>query len=411
MNRKSEQPETDSPYEIPEVKPKVPFRINFRRIRKNLKTGISITGMILLIGLTGIIIHFLYKELTDDGYIIEHVNLPQSLVEAGFSGPMLANRISYQLQKIIKVTRQQEYSKDYKSTESENDLAIELVGVGIPVRAIVDVIGNTIGVNRKKRIKADIYFSGTRVILVMKLSGEDPEQFETMNNADLDIPIKELVSKAAEVILKYTDDETLQRYYAYYKQHNEAGVELAKYRLQKYSGETRKEAVILAAMADSYIRLNKFEPAMVKFQEGLKKDSTVAGLYLARGTLYARQAKLDEALSDFYHAHQLLSPNDRRSTQLNIYNNLAVIYTYKKNADSAFHYYQKVLNIDPEYSTVYFNMAILYMQVEKDTVRFLEHIDKALSYGLSLGIIDSDVDIDPVRNLREYQDIRKKYTE
>lgn len=406
-----EQIESEIQNEIPQPKKKKYFRYNLRWINKQMKAALSITVMVLLIGLVGMIVSFFHKELTNEGYIIEQVNVPNRLVEAGFSGPLIANRISYALQEIMDITRQQEYSKGYSSNESDIDLSIELIGIGVPVRGIVDLIGDAIGVNRRKRIKADVYFAGSKVIMILKFSGEKPEYVEANNNPNLDVPMKELISKAAERILKFTDDSSLQRYYLNYKIDGEAGIQLAKYRLEKYAGDPRQEAMILADWASVYIRMGKFEPSFAKLEEGFKKDSSVARLHQNRGNWYLFQGKPDEALPNYQQALRLFTPQDRNLDKLLAYNNLGLLYMQKKNFDSALHYYKKILTIDPKFNFAFYNIGITYLHIKKDTATFLQYLDKALGYGMSLDMMDTDPDLEGVRKLQGLQDIRKKYVE
>lgn len=386
-------------------------RPSLRKISRRLKAALSIFIIVLLTGLVTIILSFLYTELTDEGYIIEQVNVPQSLQDAGFSGPLIANRISYELREIMDITRQQEYSKVYSSGESDIDLSIELIGIGVPVRGIVDLIGNAIGVNRRKRIKADIYFAGTKVMMILKLSGEKPEYLEAENNPNADVPMKTLITKAAEKILKYTDDNSLQRYYLGYKLDGDESIELARYRLEKYAGNTRTEAMILADWALGLVRLKKFDLARAKVMEGLQKDSTVAQLYLTLGTWYLLQNRPDEALPNYTKALALFTPTDRKMEKIRVYNNMGNIWNLKKNADSAFHYFNKVLEIDPQFNIAWWNMGIVNLQVKKDTAGFLHYMDKALQYGLNPANLDLDPDLNAVRKLKAFQDIRKKYIE
>lgn len=409
----SEQPETNDLSVNPENKTKKRSRFNLRWIYKQMKAALSIIAMVLLIGLVGMIVSFFYKELTDEGYIIEQVNVPDSMVEAGFSGPLIANRISYELQKIMGFTRQQEYSKNYLSSESDIDLSIELIGIGVPVHGIVDLIGDAIGVNRRKRIKADIYFAGPKVVMILKFSGEKPEYMEANNDLNPDVPMKELISKAAENILKYTDDESLQRYYLNYAYNGEGSIQLAKYRLEKYAGDRRQEAIILSDWAMGLIRMKKFDLANVKLEEAITKDSTVAQVYLTRGTWYMMQAEPDEALPNYEHALRLFLPQDRILDKLRVYGNLGNTYLMKENADSSLHYYKKALEIDSKFNIVYYNMGLLYLELKKDTASFLEYLDKSLSYGLPVSSLEkgASADLDGVRKLQAFKDIMKKYAE
>jgi tetratricopeptide (TPR) repeat protein len=249
--------------------------------------------------------------------------------------------------------------------------------------------------------------------MILKFSGEKPEYMEANYDPNLDAPMKELISKAAENILKYTDDESLQRYYLNYAYNGEGSVQLSKYRLEKYAGDRRQEAIILADWAMGLIRMKKFDLAEVKLEEGIKKDSAVAQVHLSRGTWYMLQAKPDEALPNYQRALKLFTPQDRIMDKLRVFNNIGNSYQMKGNADSALHYYKKALEIDSKFNIIHFNMGLLYLEVKKDTASFLEYLDKSLSYGLPVSSLEkgAGADLDGVRKLQAFKDILKKYEE
>jgi Flp pilus assembly protein TadD len=389
----------------------VGYKIRLGRLEKKLRSILSIALMVLLTVFGLALMHFLYAELSYEGYVIEQVNVPEPLVQAGFSGPLIANRISYELQEILETTRQQEYAQDYTSGSDDTNLSIELVGVGVPIRGIVDLIGDAFGFDRGNRVKADVYFAGSRVMMILKISGEKPEYIEADQDENFDVPMKSLITKAAEKILKYSDDHSLQRYYLNFRFDGEESIALAQYRLEKYQGDSRKEAAILADWAMGLLRLNKYDAAESKVREGLSKDSTVAQLHLTLGTIYLMQDRLEESLAEYNTTMKLFTVEDRKLDRLRTYNNIGNIYNRKRNADSAFFYYRKVLDIDPKFNIVYYNMGLVYLQVRKDTALFLDNIDKAFLFGLNPAYLQEDPDLKGVQDLKAFQDLRRKYLE
>src|SRR5262245_7939342 len=99
-----EQPETP-PSSKPaqnEVRSK---RFNILRLEKRITATFSIMAKVFVIVLITIAAVFIARELSDSGYVITQINMPASFEEAGYTGPVVAKRISNQLNEIIRVTR------------------------------------------------------------------------------------------------------------------------------------------------------------------------------------------------------------------------------------------------------------------------------------------------------------------
>jgi hypothetical protein len=156
------QPETPSPKP---TRKKIPAKgFNILRFEKRVTATFSIMAKVFVIALIGIAAIFIARELGDDGYVITQINVPASFEEAGYTGPVVAKRISNQLNEIIRVTRSTEIAQEYASEADEVDVSIDMVGLGVPVRSAIELIGNALGINRKKKISADITTAGNQLI-------------------------------------------------------------------------------------------------------------------------------------------------------------------------------------------------------------------------------------------------------
>jgi hypothetical protein len=385
----------------------------FKRLDQQFRSVTSIAWRLLIVIIVVALLSFLLREWTADGYVIQQVNVPESLASSGYTGPVIANRIRYQLEEIVETTRLQENAQSYKSAADDIDLSVDLIGVGVPVRAVIDMLGSAIGIQRKKMIHADIFISGNTLHTIIKITDADPEHFEVPFTTDPEEPIRQLVNLASETILKYTNDDILQRHYimSIGVASAEKGARLASFRYEKYKGDPKREASILSDWAMGLVRQGKHELAEEKILEGLGKDSSRATLYTVWGTVGLQSnatpewilKRLDKALT-------LLTPEYPKTEKVRVFNNKAVVYLSHEIPDSAFVYLRKALEVDPKFNLAWLNLAIGHMKYKQDTIRFLEYMEKALDAGLNRENL-SDPDLDGIRNDPRYLRLIQKYRE
>ena len=94
-------------------------------------------------------------------------------------------------------------------------------------------------------------FRSNTMVLDLEVIGEKPERFEAPRDSsgNWGVPLRALVSDAAETILKYTNDEVLNAYYGNALQNGEKVIRLSKFRLERYKGNREKEASVYASWA------------------------------------------------------------------------------------------------------------------------------------------------------------------
>lgn len=381
------------------------------RFEKQTAAVFSIIAKIFLILLVTFVVAFVVRQLSDDGYSIQQINVPASIAEAGYTGPVIANRISYRLHEILDATRQAEFSAGYSSSAAETDVSVDLVGMGVPVRAVVDMIGSAIGLAGRKKIHADIFIAGEQVQMLLKITGEPPVRFEAPLNANIELPLRELIVQASEDILKHTDGNTLQIYYSTMIRDGEKAIRLARYRLEKSKNNNEEQGSILADWARGLLILQKYDAAMEKINEGIKIAPTLPKLYRTYGILATQTQDYPLALSMARKAYTLASEQNLSSYEnTTALINMGVSYSYLGKTDSAIFCYQRAIQFDPNSSYGYYNLAIEHL-LAKDTTLFLDELDKAFELGLSLNVVNTDPDLNEIRNDLRMQKILQKYSD
>jgi len=406
------QPETE-PTTEPSPKPakkKIPSKgFNIVRLEKRVTATFSIMAKVFVIALISIAAIFIARELSDDGYVITQMNVPASFEEAGYTGPVVAKRISNQLNEIIRVTRTAEVAQEYASAADEADVSIDMVGLGVPVRSFIELIGNAIGINRKKKISADITTAGNQLILVLNITGESPERVEVTLDSNVEIPLKKLVAEASEGILKYTNDRVLTMYYSNSLGDGEKTVKHAKYRLEKYKGNAEQEAYAYAGWANGLIRQKKLDAAEQKIKQGIA-IKPISGLYGSWAHIFQAKGDFANAIVMQKKAYSLLPPDAPNFTRAINIDALGVFFSYNGQSDSAIYYYRKALEWDEKNNNTYYNLSYEYL-IKGDTTRCLDEVEKALAYGFPSKFLPEDPDMAGLLTHPRMKDLMLKYGE
>ncbi|MFN8342939.1 MAG: tetratricopeptide repeat protein [Cyclobacteriaceae bacterium] len=392
----------------PGKRPTKGFRVT--RLEKRIGAIFSIMSRAFAIVLIGIAIIFLARELSKDGYVITQVNVPASFEAAGYTGPVVAKRIANQLNEIIRITNTAEIAQEYGDSSDEADISVDMVGMGVPVRAFVELIGNALGIDRKKKITADITLSGGEVILVLNITGAPVERVEVPLDSDLEVSLRQLLTEASEAILKYTNESVLSQYYSNHLRDGEKSIKFARYVLDKHKGNSRLEAQAFAQWAAGLQRMKKLAAAEQKIRQGIEIDSTVSALYTSWSFIYEQRGDFDNAIRMNKKALSFLGPDAPILWKITGFNNMGVNFSFKGNHDSAIYYYKKALALDGKFNFASYNMACEY-SLMGDTIRCLDELEKAFAYGFNTRIVLEDEDMVGMLNHPRMKELLMKYAE
>lgn len=416
----NETPASDAPEQsTPEVSQPVPekspvkkksVRHSVVRLEKRVTATFSIMAKAFVIVLITVALVFIVRELSESGYVITQVNVPPAFEEAGYSGPVVAKRISENLTRIINITRTQAIAEGYSVSGDENDVSVDMVGMGVPVRGVIDLIGEAVGISRKKKISADITLEGDNVVLVIKVGSETPERSETPMNANIGIPMKALVTNASETIFKYTNDRVLGLYLGNVTLEYEKNISLAKYQLEKYKNDPAREALAYARWGGSLVGLRKLEAADAKLKQALVLDSTQPNVYSSLATYYFALRDYKKALECSKKAYARLPENAPDFQVLSGLTNLGFYYSYNNLSDSAIACYHKALAVNPNGALTFYNLSYEYL-IKGDTTTCLDLVEKALANDLGLATLTADPDMAPLMNHPRVKEMLLKYEE
>lgn len=385
-------------------------RFSIVKLEKRVTATFSIMAKAFVIILIAIAMVFITRELSESGYVITQVNVPPSFEEAGYTGPVVAKRISENLTRIINITRTQAIAEGYSSSGDESDVSVDMVGLGVPVRGVIDLIGDALGISRKKKIVADITLEGDNVVLVIKVGSEMPDRSETPLNGNIGIPVKTLVNNASETIFKYTNDQILNSYFGNITLDFEKNITLAKYRLEKYRNDPVKQALAYAGWGSSLTALGKLDAADAKLKQALALDSTQSPIYTALAKYNFALNDYNKALEYAKKAYACLPENAHDYQVFTGLVNLGYFYSFNNQSDSAIAYYNKALAVDPNGALAFFNLSYEYL-IKGDTTQCLDLVEKALANDLGVATMKQDADMAPLMNHPRVKEMLLKYEE
>jgi tetratricopeptide (TPR) repeat protein len=358
-----------------------------------LKSLFSILGKVLAFAATAIVITLIVRVLTDRSYCIHRINVPDVLSSAGHTGPVLAGRIFFRLSEIIQRVSALDYARGYSNAAVETDVAVDVAGMGLPVKQVIEMVGHAFGIGGRKKIDVDIFIEGPTLVALLKVPGQNPERFETPMDANLGVPLKELISKISEAILKYSNDEALQTFYGHVERNGEKAMKLARYRLEKYKGNKFMEARMVSAWARGLSLMKKYESAEEKIRQGIAINKEEGRLYSVWGLMLQEQGKHEEATQKLLMAFHLMKTRESKFRRSNVLTAIGLSYSKLEQTDSAVEYYKKAMSTDSNAHGSYFNLAKEYLRTGKDTALFFELLEKSLDRGLKPAAVLQDPEL------------------
>ena len=156
-------------------------------------------------------------------------------------------------------------------------------------------------------------------------------------------------------------------------------------------------------LANFYRIEKKYIEAEAAYKKAIQIDSNVIYLWNALGIFYNDREKYTEAEVAFKKAIRIDSNN------FSSWFNLGYLYSDLKNYTDAEVAYKKALQVNPEISTTYYNLACLYSIWEKQELA-LEFLELSIKKGFDdFSGIETDLDLDNIRNAPAFKELIKKY--
>jgi Tfp pilus assembly protein PilF len=353
---------------------------DFQNFEQHAELMLSILAKVFIIGLVSVAIVYIVRVLLNKSYSIRYINVPPSLEQAGHTGPTIANRIYYRLQQIIQRVSANYHLKGYSTASAEKEVSVDVVGVGLPIRGFVELLGGALGIQRSKKIDADLFLENNTLVMLLKITRHPAERLEAPINNSIDAALKTLIIEAAETILKYSNDEVLQTYFGLVEQIGEKQINLARYRYENCRTSNNAEVNIIAAWAWGFCMLKKYDEAEEKIREGVARHKKAGRIYVIWGSLLLQLDKPKEALEKFNIALAQVTRNESITRISNIYSSMGNCYVKLNQPDVAMKYMQSAIQTDPNSSRACFCLALLHL-FNQDENKFFEVLEKALQKG------------------------------
>ena len=152
------------------------------------------------------------------------------------------------------------------------DRAVDLVGVGIPIRSFVRTVGKTLGIGTYNEIRVAVAKASDSVLIVtVRITGHTDEEYRLpVNSESRQHPAQQASAEAAKLILKRTDPAMLARYYANHDRDGARTIQIARLMLEQQPVDDETFARAYAFWSFGYILERKYDLAIAKAKEGLQ---------------------------------------------------------------------------------------------------------------------------------------------
>jgi len=400
-----DSPSTDLPdqpvAEVPDKKSA--HRLSLTRIDKRFTALFSILAKLFFIVLIVLAMVFVTRELLSQEYVIQQVSVPERFEKAGYTGPVVAQLIAQQVHDIIFASRKVEFVEEYKSSLDVNELSVDMVGLGVPIRSVIEMLGKAIGVDRKRKINTIITEEAGKIVLTVLISGGVSDRMELPLSDNSNPPMKKLISEVSEVILKHTNENVLVPYYVQVTGELDKEIELYKFLLDKHFGDSINAGIMYVRWSRALLELGQREAAEQKLELAIANNPKEPTIYLA-------QAEMARKDGDYLRAIQLVNRrmNMRQVPTSGDYSNLGLIYSYAGVSDSAIHYYNKAIESDPDAAISYYNLSYEFL-IKGDTGVALDYLERSFARSFSVSAFLKDPDMKSVVNHPRVKSMMLKY--
>jgi tetratricopeptide (TPR) repeat protein len=370
----------------------------------------SFVADVFIITAVIVAIVFVVRVLLDRSYTIRQINVPASFEAAGHTGPVIARRIQSKLNEIIQRVSATEYAKGYTTSAADSDVSVDVAGMGMPIKGFIELIGNTFGIRRNKKIDADIFIDGDHVVMMLHITGQSPERFEVLMNENFGIPIRELVREASESILKYSDDEALQVYLNHIERNGDKAAKLARYRLERYKGNKFQEARMISALARGLCLMKKYDEAEEKLRQGIAINPNEGRLYNVWGMMLQEQGKHEQATAKLSKAFTLMNSKETKFRRSNVLTAVGVSLSKMGQSDAAIKHYEQAIEVDENAHLSYYNLAKEHL-LKNNTKKFYETLETSFTKGLTPTHVRQDKDLQSLQEEPLLKRLMEKFTE
>ncbi len=157
-------------------------------------------------------------------------------------------------------------------------------------------------------------------------------------------------------------------------------------------------------LGSMYYLKGEYENAISCLDKALSLDSSFIWPYSLIGDSYLRLEKHEEA------ELVLLAGYDKDSTYMPLVNALGGVYAGKEELTKAVYFYKKAIDYDDSNMLPYYNLAMVQSK-QNNIMDALRNLEIFLQKGGTIYYdhIQTNTDLDPLRELPEYKELMKKY--
>jgi len=303
----------------------------------------------------------IYAGLNDDKYVLEPLQVPKGLEEAGYTGTVIANHIQDKITDLKNSAQSSKSDSTQFEVNSNNDLNVQVMGLGVSSNSLVHQLRSLLG-KRSNVISGELIDIDNQLQLTLRLTGKPSEKIiEPYELGSKGEALENIINSASESVLYYTDPYRLA-VMQYRRGDQEEALKIIRYIIDERPNE-RKWGYL--AWANLYQSNNDLERAERMLDKALELDPNFSLANTNMGWLAFRN-------EDYVGAIEHLSKNQASEDQkIGVYNGLALSHLRLGETEKAEAYYKKNVEVNSSEFWVYTNYSSFLINTKKDTAASL----------------------------------------
>jgi len=147
----------------------------------------------------------IYAGLNDDKYVLEPLQVPKGLEEAGYTGTVIANHIQDKITDLKNSAQSSKSDSTQFEVNSNNDLNVQVMGLGVSSNSLVHQLRSLLG-KRSNVISGELIDIDNQLQLTLRLTGKPSEKIiEPYELGSKGEALEKIINSASESVLYYTD--------------------------------------------------------------------------------------------------------------------------------------------------------------------------------------------------------------
>jgi tetratricopeptide (TPR) repeat protein len=185
VNKLEERDEPNRPQQSPKENIKQKKWLSLSDVLNHVSLFRTLVTNLLIFAIVTIFLVFAYRQINRDVVIIEPFGVPKQLNEKGFTGQVLVNKLTDQLNRIATEALLSEQTVQFSAAWLEQSADFDIPATGVSLEVVLDLLREFFGTPPTRIVGELVFFKDDSLDLTTRIAGKQEEVVRgTLNDLD-----------------------------------------------------------------------------------------------------------------------------------------------------------------------------------------------------------------------------------